>query len=1529
MKQSFEKTSLRRPYQSLIRIWVIVLLACPGIGLIHHLPTPRLLALDPERELDDYIQHNWQTRNDLPDNMVNQVMQSSDGYLWLATTYGLARFDGKDFTIFNRKSSEGLPANHVTAIYEDKSRQLWIGTSSGVAILENEKITPRFKDQGLNDYVWQIYEDTRGDFWIGTSGAGVYYFKEGKGKLTQYSTKDGLTGDFVRSICEDRSGRLWIGTVKGLNRFDFKEDRFITYTEKQGLPHNYVRKVFEDSKGRLWIATYGGGLCQLKDNGFIVYTTKDGLPNDFVRTIYEDSSGILWIGTRKGLTRMKDGTFSTTLMEDNFRSNLVNSICEDSEKNLWVGTETRGLYRLKDGTFRSFTGKDGLSDGVAWSIYRDRHNTLWIGMRNGLFQYKDGKFSQFMTGDESFTYGIMSLGGDNKGNIWVGTESIGLKQLKVKDGVVYKVLTYTRKEGLGSDTVRCIYVDREGVLWVGTYDGGFSYFAGGKFNTYTTADGLSNNFVKSIYKDGYGCVWIGTEKGLNRFKNETFDIYTTENGLPGNNIAVIYEDTDVDGVLWIGTVENGLVRFKDGTFTRFTQEEGLYNGGVFQILEDNSGNFWLGHKRGIVCISKNELNDLAEGKLHRITYKSYNESDGMRINQCSGRLTQPAGGKTADGKLWFATAEGVVKLDPKRIIFNEVPPIVRIEQLIVDNRPIDLFQNQQAVFSPGVKDFEFYYTALSFYAPEKIKFKYMLEGYDNEWREVGSRRTAYYTNIPYGDYRFRVIACNNSNIWNSEGASFDFRLKPYFSQTSWFYALCAFCVVFLAFGIYRLRLKQLTDRKVELEQLVVKRTRQLEESNIQLEDSIRELAGANKELEKLSIVARETENSVIIMDADGNIEWVNEMFVRMTGMSKEEFMERRGRNIFEASLRPDIEEIVHKCINDKKSVTYEMSDVKESGERLWYQATLTPIFDTEGQLIHLVAVSSDITQIKQSEMQIKQQNEEIIKKSRELEKAIEIAKKEREAANAANQAKSEFLARMSHEIRTPMNGIIGFTDMLMDTDMSEEQLDYVRTISRSGSALITLLNDILDFSKIEAGELSLDLIDFDPELTVFDVCEIVLPWIGNRPVELMCRIGDNVPAFVKGDAGRFRQVLINLIGNAVKFTRKGEIELSLEVEKEEEERIKFHFSVRDTGIGIPEEKQASIFDAFQQGDGSTTREYGGSGLGLSICKQIAVLMGGDIRVKSQVGKGSTFHFTGWVDKSNKKLGKETLKEHAAGKKVLVIDDNRSNLEIMTQFLKRANMRVVPLTDPHDVVPVIQDSFVQGDPVDICVIDIMMPDISGYELAKQIRKLDPPLSNLPLLAFSSSTMHRSLKYIESGFDGFLPKPIRRRKLIHIIELLLAKAGERDRSADLKNENKKEGIVTQHSIAEEAKHSTHILLAEDNPINQKLARFMLTKAGYQLKVAANGKEAVEIFTAEPEKFDLILMDIQMPQMNGLDATRIIREKGFSDVPIVAMTAQTMKGDREKCLEAGMDDYIAKPIRREKVFAMVKKWCHNRSD
>jgi len=582
------------------------------------------------------------------------------------------------------------------------------------------------------------------------------------------------------------------------------------------------------------------------------------------------------------------------------------------------------------------------------------------------------------------------------------------------------------------------------------------------------------------------------------------------------------------------------------------------------------------------------------------------------------------------------------------------------------------------------------------------------------------------------------------------------------------------------------------------------------------------------------------------------------------------------------------------------------------------------------------------SKLQRSKVETETANRELAKVNEQLEEAITRANRMAAEAAAADMAKSEFLARMSHEIRTPLNAVIGFSEMLFDTRLLDEQLDYVKTIKRSGEALLSLIDDILDFSKIEAGQLDLESIDFDPEVTAFDVCELIRPRIGTKPVEVLCRIGDAIPASVRGDPARFRQVLINLMGNAAKFTESGEIELSLHLEGEQDKRVQLHASVRDTGIGIPKESLSAIFEVFQQADGSTTRKHGGTGLGLSICKRISKLMNGDVWAESVNGRGSTFHFTAWVEKAGCKQPERLDPVSLSGKTVLLVDDSETNLNILTHILESVGIRISSLTRADEVMSTIKTSLDAGNPFDLCIIDIKMPDMSGYEVARRIRMFPNKTPHIPLLACSSSTGREAEKCLEAGFDGFLPKPICRKKLLEMVKQLV---GE---SRDGRKKRKRETIVTQHVLRDKAKHAVRILLAEDHPVNQRLAKMMLTKAGYLVETAGHGREAVEKYTAAPEDFDLIFMDVQLPEIDGITATKKIRtwekELAMRDepdhsvgssglsvhpkrVPIVAMTAHAMKGDRERCLGAGMDDYIPKPIKRELVYEIVEKWVFHK--
>jgi PAS domain S-box-containing protein len=689
--------------------------------------------------------------------------------------------------------------------------------------------------------------------------------------------------------------------------------------------------------------------------------------------------------------------------------------------------------------------------------------------------------------------------------------------------------------------------------------------------------------------------------------------------------------------------------------------------------------------------------------------------------------------------------------------------------------------------------------------------------------------------------------------------------------------------------------KQLNQYRDQLEELVQQRTSELLTSKLELEKLI-----------ETSL------DPILVCNMNGYISRTNKAFFDLTGYPESEVTKKQEYDFFvaaEGSYKTTTGETVTIERTFFDEIKWNIEQLYEKGKisnwKTYFQhkeGALIPILlnmvclydDQENQVGSFVTIR-DFTDLRKGEMEI-------------------VA---REIAENANEAKSLFLANMSHEIRTPMNGIIGFSDLIMDTKLDEEQEEFVRVIKSSGESLLSLINDILDFSKIEAKKIELDEIDFDIELAVYDVCELIRPKIEDSEVEMGCKINENLPACLSGDPQRFKQVLINLMGNAVKFTKAGGIELSLDVEKEEENRILVHTIVSDTGIGIEKSKLKSIFKVFQQADSSTTRAFGGTGLGLTISKKIARIMGGDVWAESKKGKGSKFHFTAWFSKTEDKQSERIIPAGLNGKRVVIADDKEKNLIILKKSLESAGMNVTAFINPEDVVPAINESIERSQPFDIGIFDIRMPGVSGYELAQQIRSSLIP--SMPLLAFSASIKGSAKTSQESGFDGFLPKPINRTKLLKMIAHLLGSpvADNND------NEKPDSEIATQYSIIEKQKGAVSILLAEDNLVNQKLAVKLLEKAGYSVEVANNGQEAVDKCVASSDKFDIVIMDIQMPVLNGYEATKVLREKGFNDLPIVAMTANAMPGDREKCIESGMNDYISKPIKRDEVYELLKKW------
>jgi signal transduction histidine kinase/ligand-binding sensor domain-containing protein len=747
----------------------------------------------------------WTTEQGLPGDTVRAVRQTRDGYLWIATQGGLVRFDGVRFHVFNQQTVKEFRTNECSELLEDASGRLWIGTiGGGLLRYEAGKFTAYGRAEGLpTDVVIRLYEDRASRLWI-TSYESLTLFDGGK--FTTFNTADGGRSVYAIPFYEDEAGRVWFfnsrsSSFANSSSLSFYADgRLHTGDEAARLfPHKFasdsgalpVRDAFwvqsqETRKLTRLPFTAGGAQAEVKYGA-----------GSAPERAYEDALGRLWIiSNSQELFLLSDGALRRVTANALPRG-VINALHADREGNLWVAT-SNGLTRLKAQAFAAYTTADGLAQESPWTIFEDSRGELWIGTSDGLNRRREGGgFDTYTTRDGMAGSAVVTIAEDASGRLWFGSTD-GLTSYK--DG---KFQAYTRREGLLNENVRGVFVDRRGRLWVGTV-GGLHLFEAGRFKPYTTAEGLAHNNVLFIHEDARGSLWVGTPNGLNRLRDERFEVFTTKDGL-GSNIVIGAHETS-DGALWFGTVGGGLARFKDGRFKSVTSQAGLGDDTITRVLEDGAGNLWMGSTRGVLRASLKDLNDYADERVRSVTCVVYGKADGLPSIDCSGG-TQPAGWRTRTGALWFPTAQGVAVVDPTRLVRNELPPPVVIERLDVDRAEVALADNLR--LPRGSRAVEFHFTALSFVDPSKVKFRYLLEGFDRDWVEAGARRDAFYTNLPPGSYRFRVLAANNDGVWSAEGATLAFTLPPYFYQTRWFYLLAALLTAAAMWGVYQLRVRQL------------------------------------------------------------------------------------------------------------------------------------------------------------------------------------------------------------------------------------------------------------------------------------------------------------------------------------------------------------------------------------------------------------------------------------------------------------------------------------------------------------------------------------------------------------------------------------------------------------------------------------------------------------------------------------------------------------------------------------------------
>jgi PAS domain S-box-containing protein len=1133
------------------------------------LAATQILALDPSIANTQYGLTSWSSDDGLPQNFVGAIAQTPDGYLWFATEEGLARFDGARFTRFlDRRSIGALLVSH--------DGSLWIAVVGGLVQYKDHSMTTYAAPSGLRGLeIHSLSEGPDGSIWMATrSGLNRYY----QGKFSAFTVTDGSARSWIWSTYVTRDGALWFGTNGGgLTRLH--HGAVTIFTTSDGLADNIVRVIRQDRKGDLWIGT-NGGLSKMHDGKITSFPKVDGLTNPSVEALEEDRDGNLWIGTDGGgLNRYSGGKFTSFGLQHKLSSTSVSSLMEDREGSLWVGTSGAGLSQLRPGKFITVGLSEGLNADVVWSVREASDGSLLIGTNHGFSRWKDGVMTSLTVRDGLSSEIVRSVMEDRTGGIWLGT----------KDGAnLYKdgrVTVYRTLDGLPDNSVWTTAEDRQGNIWIGTRGGGLARYRDGVFKVFNRASGLANDTISSVTEDHDGGLWIGTNGGVSVLKNGVFANYTMRDGLSSDSVRGIYHDRN--GGHWIGTYGGGLNRIKNGHIATISVKDGLFNEVVFSIVEDRSGYLWMTCNRGVYRVSLKELNDFADGRIKRVHSTSFDAGDGMKAAECN--RGSPGAWEGRDGRLFFATVRGVAIIDPNHMIFNTLAPPVWNEEVVLDGTAVAISPAGLTV-GPGRHSLEIHYTALSFLAPKDVEFRYRLKGFSDDWVIAGNRRTAFYTNLPPGNYTFEVMGSNNDGVWSRVGNPLRLTFQAAFYQTAWFRIACGIGLLLAAWAVYRTRLSFLHERERLLVRRVDKQTAELRASK----EAAETVAEINTLLRlKNELILNSIADGVYAVDLSGNITLGNPAAARMLGWQGMELVGRPAHATIHHSKHGGPYSIrdcpIYRTLAD--GVFRPVSDEifwRKDGTSFPVDYLAAPILDSKEQVTGVAVTFRDVTE----------------------QKAVE-------------RLKSEFVSTVSHELRTPLTSIRGALGLLgsgLLGPIAQKGQRMLEIAIANTDRLVRLINDMLDLERIGSGTVELARGPVDAYAVMVQAADGVLSMADEASVRLVI---ERAHGALWGDSDRIIQTLTNLIGNAIKFSPSDTTVIVSGSARETD----FVFCIADQGRGVPEDQLESIFERFRQVDASDSRDKGGSGLGLAICQSIVTAHGGRIWVEPNDPAGSRFLFT--------------------------------------------------------------------------------------------------------------------------------------------------------------------------------------------------------------------------------------------------------------------------------------------------------------